>query len=149
VLEAKVETSRGSGGAPAGGTDRGPGEGDGLELIAVLCRALDAEGVRYCHWKSNEAIDRSATGENDLDLLVSRSDAERFEGILRRLGFKDVRQPRWKQLPGVYHSYGLDRTGAFVHIHAHYQLVIGDDMTKNVDLPLVSAYLDSCRHDGV
>jgi thymidylate kinase len=121
---------------------------DVLELIATLCDALDAERVSYCHWKSNEAIARSATGENDLDLLVSRSDAERFEGILRRLGFKDVRQPRWKQLPGIYHSYGLDPgTGAFVHIHAHYQLVVGDDMTKNVHLPVEAAYLASARPD--
>ena len=66
-----------------------------------------------------------------------RSDAERFEGILRRLGFKDTVQPGWKQLPGVYHSYGLDPpTGALVHIHAHYQLVVGDDMTKNIHLPV-------------
>ena len=77
---------------------------DALELIADLCKSLDAEGVRYCHWKSNESIARSASGENDLDLLVRRSDAERFEGILRRLGFKDTHQPGWKQLPGVYHS---------------------------------------------
>jgi thymidylate kinase len=119
-----------------------------LDLIATLCRSLDAEGVRYCHWKSNEAIARSARGLNDLDLLVSRSDAERFEGILRRLGFKDTRQPRWKQLPGVYHSYGLDAaTGALVHIHAHYQLVVGDDMTKNIHLPVEAAYLASSTLD--
>ncbi len=120
---------------------------DVLELIAALCRSLDAEGVRYCHWKSNESIARSASGENDLDLLVSRSDAERFERILRRLGFKDTRQPRWKQLPGVYHSYGVDATGALVHIHAHYQLVIGDDMTKNIHLPIEAAYLASSTPD--
>lgn len=119
-----------------------------LELIAALCRSLDAEGVRYCHWKSNESIARSSSGENDLDLLVGRSDAERFEGILRRLGFKDVLQPRWKQLPGVYHSYGVDATGALVHIHAHYQLVVGDDMTKNIHLPVEAAYLASSTRDG-
>ncbi len=123
-------------------------DADVLGLIASLCGALDAEGVRYCHWKSNEAIARSASGENDLDLLVSRSDAQRFEGIIRRLGFKDTRQPRWKQLPGIYHSYGLDpATGALVHIHAHYQLVIGDDMTKNIHLPVEAAYLESSTPD--
>ena len=31
-------------------------DADVLGLIASLCGALDAEGVRYCHWKSNEAI---------------------------------------------------------------------------------------------
>ena len=136
---------------PAGPeADRGEASGDGvLGLIATLCRSLDVEGVRYCHWKSNEAIAKSASGENDLDLLVDRSDAERFEGILRRLGFKDTRQPRWKQLPGVYHSYGVDpQTGALVHIHAHYQLVVGDDMTKNIHLPIEDAYLASSSPDG-
>lgn len=147
VLDSEVEAPSGFQEVPASGDpERGTRDGV-LELIAVLCRSLDAEGIRYCHWKSNEAIGRSATGENDLDLLVSRSDAERFEENLRRLGFKDVRQPRWKQLPGVYHSYGLDPTGAFVHIHAHYQLVIGDDMTKNIHLPVEEAYLDTAKLD--
>ena len=115
-----------------------------LELIAELCRDLDREGVRYCHWKSNEALARSASGVNDLDLLIARSDARRFEGVLRRLGFRDARLPGWKELPGVYHSYALDRrSGRFVHIHAHYQLVIGDDMTKNYHLPIEPAYLGS------
>jgi thymidylate kinase len=115
-----------------------------LDLIAALCRALDDEGIAYCHWKSNEALDRSASGENDLDLLVARPDTERFEEVLRRLGFRDALLPSWKELPGVYHTYGLDRgSGTFVHIHAHYQLVIGDDMTKNVHLPVETAYLAS------
>jgi thymidylate kinase len=156
ILEPDVGASSGSddlipeGQEPVHRESEAAGNDDVLELIAVLCKSLDDEGVRYCHWKSNEAITLSATGENDLDLLVSRSDADRFEGILRRLGFKDARQPRWKRLPGVYHSYGIDaHTGAFVHIHAHYQLVIGDDMTKNIHLPVEAAYLASARQDRV
>jgi len=120
--------------------------GEALELVSTLCRALQDAGIRYCHWKSNESLDRSASGENDLDLLVLRSDASRFEGVLRDFGFRDARLPRWKELPGVYHSYGVDRrSGHFVHIHAHYQLVIGDDMTKNYHLPIEVAYLASAR----
>jgi thymidylate kinase len=120
--------------------------GRALELVSSLCRALQDAGIRYCHWKSNESLDRSASGENDLDLLVLRSDASRFEGLLRDFGFRDARLPRWKELPGVYHSYAVDRvSGHFVHIHAHYQLVIGDDMTKNYHLPIEVAYLASAR----
>ncbi|HET9672190.1 MAG TPA: hypothetical protein VFQ40_05005 [Actinomycetota bacterium] len=119
-----------------------------LVLIATLCERLRAEGVRYCHWKSNEAIARSLTGENDLDLLVARSDARAFEGVLRQLGFREVRQPAWKRLPGIYHAYGVDPSGAFVHIHAHHQLVVGDDMTKNVHLPIEEAYLASSGSSG-
>ena len=41
-----------------------------LELIRSVASRLEESRVRYCHWKSNAAIDRSATGDNDLDLLV-------------------------------------------------------------------------------
>jgi thymidylate kinase len=139
---AELRDSPGLAGPPGSGgqVERPPT----LELIASLCRVLDVEGIRYCHWKSNEALDRSASGDNDLDLLIGRSDADRFETVIRRLGFRDAKLPRWKELPGVYHTYGLDRaSGRFVHIHAHYQLVIGDDMTKNYRLPIENAYLAS------
>ena len=73
VLDSEVESSRGFQEVPASGDPKRGTRHDGvLELIAVLCRSLDAEGIRYCHWKSNEAIGRSATGENDLDLLVTK-----------------------------------------------------------------------------
>ena len=118
-------------------------------LISALCHALETERIDYCHWKSNEALDRSASGDNDLDLLITRSDAQRFDAILKRLGFKDAQLPPWKQLPGVCHSYGLDESsGELVHIHAHYQLVIGDDMTKNYRLPIEDAYVASAQPEA-
>jgi thymidylate kinase len=124
--------------------------GPALELVARLCDTLAAEGIRYCHWKSNDALDRSARGENDLDLLVSRRDALAFTDVLRRLGFKDASPPRERQFPGVFHSYGLDhRSGKLVHVHAYLELVLGDDMTKNYRLPIEEAYLDSTEQGEV
>ena len=138
----RIVTSREGGAA-------GPAGPDGvLVLIAELCSQLEARGVRYCHWKSNESIERSLSGENDLDLLVARSDTRVFESVLRDLGFREVAQPAWKRLPGVYHAYGVDPSGAFVHVHAHHQLVVGDDMTKNVHLPIEDAYVASSRAAG-
>jgi thymidylate kinase len=117
-----------------------------LDLVRRLCEALADEGVRYCHWKSNEALDRSAKGENDLDLLVSRVDVQPFGQILRRLGFKEGGPPAEKSFPGVLHAYGLDHpSGRLVHVHAQYHLVIGDDMTKNYRLPIEETYLDSAE----
>ncbi len=121
-----------------------------LDLVVQLCRALEDERVRYCHWKSNEAIDRSASGDNDLDLLVDRSDADRFGAVLHRLGFKQARPTPSREVPGLIDHYGLDpRSGRLVHLQAHYQLVLGDDMTKNVHLPVEHDYLDSVRADGL
>ena len=126
------------------------GEEVGLDLVRRLCQELSAEAVDYCHWKSNEALDRSARAESDLDLLVSRRHATRFEEIIRGLGFKDGRPPSKQQLPGVFHSYGLDQaSGNVVHLHVHYQLVLGDDMTKNYRLPLEEAYLASARQGSL
>ena len=119
-----------------------------LALVTRLGEALIAEGIPYCHWKSNEALDRAVRGDADLDLLVRRRDAHRFNAVIRRLGFKDARSASIG-VPGVFHSYGLDeQSGKLVHIHAHYQLVLGDDMTKNYRLPIEDAYLASVDRDG-
>jgi thymidylate kinase len=135
-----------AGNGHAGAADPAPA----LDLVSRLCGELKERRVSFCHWKSNEALDRSASGENDLDLLVSRRDTQCFAEVLRRLGFKEARVRPAKQLPGVFHAYGLDApSGRFVHVHAHYQLVIGDDMTKNYRLPLEEPYLASSVPQGV
>jgi thymidylate kinase len=119
-----------------------------LELVERLCTMLAAEGVVYCHWKSNEALDRSMTGDNDLDLLVARPDQGRFLEVLARLGFKAAALPAVREIPAVVHYYGLDeRSGRLVHVHAHFRLVLGDDTTKNFWLPIEQAYLASSSLD--
>lgn len=121
-----------------------------LELVQRLVDALDKTTVSWCHWKSNEAIDRSATGDNDLDLLIARADAGQFATVLADLGFRVARPGPDRQVPGMIDHFGLDQpTGRVVHVQAHYQLVLGDDMTKNVRLPVERGYLASCSRDGL
>jgi thymidylate kinase len=119
-------------------------------LIVQLCSAFEKEGIKYCHWKSNAAIDRSVSGDNDLDLLVKRSDIQRFQEILFRLGFKECLKNRKMQLPGVQDYLGYDsQSDRFIHVHAHYQLIIGHDLTKNFHLPIEKPYLESSQPCGV
>jgi thymidylate kinase len=121
-----------------------------LKLVEELCSALNAEGINYCHWKSNDALALSATGDNDLDLLIDEADGHRFSQTLRLMGFKEALTPRTRKVPGVVNFLGVDGpTGKFVHIHAHYQLVVGDDTTKNYRLPVERAYLGSSLHGGL
>lgn len=117
-----------------------------LLLILKLCRALEAEKIDYCHWKSNEAISRSASGDNDLDLLIRRADAERFTKTLFELGFREAQEDDKKRLPGILNYYGYD-AGAdrIIHVHVHYQLVVGNDLSKNYHIPIEQPYLDSAR----
>ena len=42
-----------------------------LDLVVKLCETLAAQKIDYCHWKSNTFLDRSASGDNDLDLLIN------------------------------------------------------------------------------
>ena len=121
-----------------------------LDIVRELCRELSKNRINYCHWKSNAAIDRSASGENDLDLLVSRADEQGFSEILSRLGFKlAVEYPKY-QLPGVLNYYGYDQeTGRLIHVHAHYQLVLGHDFTKNYHIPIEEPYLASSSQNGL
>ncbi len=121
-----------------------------INLVRELCLLLKEEKVRYCHWKSNNAIGRSATGDNDLDLLVSRADAPKFTEILFRLRFKQAKAPAEKQIPGILDYFGYDNAAdKFVHVHAHYRLVLGHDLAKNYRLPIEEAYLDSAAQDGL
>jgi thymidylate kinase len=126
------------------------GEHPVLELIFRLCQILKEEGINYCHWKSNNALDRSANGENDVDLLIDRSDSSRFSEILYRLGFKQAKAPVDKQMPGVLDYFGYDEgSDKWVHVHAHYQLIMGDDMTKNFRFAIEAPYLESTIWDGI
>jgi len=119
-----------------------------LNLIVKLCHLLDKENITYCHWKSNNALDRSASGENDLDLLIERTDISRFTAILNQLGFKQAFAITEKQMIAVHDYYGYDEeTDKMVHVHAHFQLTLGHDKTKNFRLPIEKQYLNSSFHD--
>lgn len=121
-----------------------------LESVERLAAELAESKVRYCHWKSNEAIDRSLRGDNDLDLLVHRDDAAAFVAVAARLGFRPALPPPPAQIPGILDLFGLDRgTGRMVHLQAHFRLVLGDDMTKNFRLPIEAQYLADVDDTGV
>jgi thymidylate kinase len=115
-----------------------------LDLVIKLCKTLAAQKIDYCHWKSNTFLDRSTSGDNDLDLLVNRSHTQCFTEILYGLGFKETLIPKVDELPGVRDYYGYDqKTGKLVHVHAHFQLILGNDLSKNYRLPLEQVYLES------
>jgi thymidylate kinase len=118
-------------------------------LIAELLRVLSEEGILYCHWKSNWKIENWLAGDDDLDLLVRRSDVPRFVASLSRLGFKRAILPPRKEIPGILNYYGYDKSSkSFVHVHAHYQLVLGHDATKNYRIPVERTLLETAVRDG-
>jgi hypothetical protein len=121
-----------------------PGGTAPAPLVARLCQKLAERRVSYCHWKSNWKLDEWLTGEGDLDLLVDRKDAASFTSVVTGLGFKQAEPTRDRDVPGILNFYGYDaEAGRFVHLHVHYQLVLGHDLTKNYRLPVEKPYLES------
>lgn len=119
-----------------------------LPLIEKFFRALESEGVVYCHWKSNAFVARAALGEDDLDLLISHTSRQVFLEILHRFGFKEALTPKRRpRIPGIMSYYGYDETASrLIHAHVHYKLILGHNMTKNYHLPIENVYLESsCR----
>jgi len=121
-----------------------------LNLVCRLLTILRTERVVFCHWKSNNLLNKSARGDTDLDLLVRRSDVQRFVEVLYRLGFKETRGlAAEKQVPGIVSYFGYDAdSGKIINVHAHYQLILGHDNTKNYRLPLDEAFLETAVQEG-
>jgi thymidylate kinase len=115
-----------------------------LRLNLLLARRLEEASIRYCHWKSNVAIDRTLSGDNDIDLLVDPDQVREFTEVLSKVGFVRVRSGH--DVPGIESFYGFDSdSDRLVHVHAHYKLVLGDDRTKNYRLPIEGPYIRSAR----
>ncbi len=118
-------------------------------LVKNLIHILKSEGIAYCHWKSNAALDRSADGRNDLDILIERRDAAKFKQCVFMLGFKHAQAPYGPaRISGIDDFFGFDfELGRFIHAQAHYCLVLGHDTTKNYRLPVERAFLESRSED--
>jgi len=117
-------------------------------LVAETSKRLLAAEVVFCHWKSNDKILLSETGENDLDLLIKREDIHKFKMVLFDLGYKSARFRKGpRSRPGVEDYYGYDLiTDRIIHVHAHYQLVTGNDATKSFRLPVENALIKSSSY---
>lgn len=119
------------------------GPSDRLALVSELFEALADDDISYVHWKSNEHLAASLTGDTDFDLLVDRDQRSRFESVLEGLGFVPLLPQRGRVVPGVEGWLGFDADrGTLVHLDVHYDLVLGERLVKNHHLPLERWLLD-------
>jgi thymidylate kinase len=121
-----------------------------LETLSALFERLNAEGIRYCHWKSNWVLDRTLDGETDVDLLLQRQDATAFRQILQDLGFRPAVELGSAPFPSVEHYYALDEASdVLAHVHAYYRVISGDSVAKNYRLPFEGMLLQGVTREGV
>ena len=116
--------------------------------VAVLA-AFDRDRIRYCHWKSVWALERSLAGDTDLDLLVDRRQSRETQETLHRCGFKRFLATEAAGYPGVEDYLGIDvEAGRIVHCHVHYRLIFGQPNIKSYRLPWEERLLKSRQFDA-
>ncbi len=101
------------------------------DLLHRLLDLLEANGIGYCHWKSNYCLMDSLSRGGDLDLLVDREDMGRFEAVLGSLGIVRAVDTVQGAIPSVSHYYGWDEvSGSWLHLHVYDRIVTGGSHTK-------------------
>jgi len=124
-------------------------EQEKLALIQSLLFAFHESGIRYCHWKSNEHLGASMTGDTDLDILFDNTQKQSLLRILEKLGFKFFQSIPQKQYRDIEDFIGLDLpSGKIVHLHAHFQLTLGEPYLKSYQLPFVDVILNTRIYDS-
>ena len=120
-----------------------------LRVLDLLFQRLDAEGIRYCHWKSNEHVGPGLVGRGDLDVLVDRRSALETALLLAELGFKRFLVQPGRGYPGIEDYLGFDSaTGTLTHLHLHYQLTLGEKFLKGHRLPWEAVLLETRIYDA-
>lgn len=115
-----------------------------LGVLRTVFDRLHAEGIRYCHWKSNEHLDASLVGSADLDVLVDRRAMVSLTRLLGEANFKRFVVKPGRGYPGIEDYVGFDPdTGELVHLHVHYQLTLGEKFLKGHRLPWEELYLST------
>ena len=120
-----------------------------LAKVREFIDQLNADDIRYCHWKSNAALAESLAGQTDIDLLVHRSDAGRFRTIVAQLHFHPATTTAGDHFPSMEHYYALDKeSGILVHVHVYFRVITGESLTKNYHFPVEELLLQNRRLVG-
>lgn len=115
-----------------------------LQIAQQVIKKFNDLMVLYCHWKSNEHLEAGLNGKTDLDILVARKHFKDTNQILLSLGFKRCKTVDYLDYHSVEDFIGFDEeTGKLIHIHLHYELVIGNKFLKEYHLPIENKILNS------
>jgi thymidylate kinase len=115
-----------------------------LAVLRALFDRLHTAGIRYCHWKSNEHLGPTFTGDTDVDVLFDRRAIGPLTRILNEANFKRFVARPERGYPGIEDYVGFDHaTGTLTHLHVHYQLTLGEKFLKGHRLPWEEWYLST------
>lgn len=123
-------------------------EPEPLATSRELFAALEANDLRYVHWKSNEHLGPALAGETDLDVLFDRLQYQQVHRVLAACGFKPFRTTAAAAYPGIEDHLAVDpETGRLVHCHAHFLLSVGERYLKGYRIPWEERFLATASVD--
>ena len=107
-----------------------------LKKCKIFFERIEKSKIKYCHWKSNEHLEEGLIGITDLDVLIEKEKYNEISSILMKLGFKRGKSIFYLSYPSIEDYIGFDEeTGKMIHLHLHYELMIGKKFIKGVRLP--------------
>ncbi len=106
-------------------------------VVRKLFNRWEEEKIVYCHWKSIDHLAEALAGITDLDVLVKYSNSINAEKAIHENFFVQMKTAPLRQYPGVHDYIAYDsEANLIIHLHLHYQLVLGDRWVKAYRLPI-------------
>lgn len=119
-----------------------------IKKLQQLIEKLNANEIKYCHWKSNSALSQVLSGQTDVDFLIHRKNCDLFRLLMSQLQFRPTGIQGDAPFPAVEHYFAMDEeTGILVHVHAYYRVITGESLSKNLHLPLEEMLLQNVREE--
>lgn len=107
-----------------------------LDISKKTFDLFSENNINYCHWKSNEHLVEGLNGITDLDILADRDSYNEIVKILMDLGYKKGNTIFYLNYSSIEDYIGFDKgTGKIVHLHMHFELMIGKKFVKGIHLP--------------
>ncbi|MFT4305075.1 MAG: hypothetical protein ACMXX8_03200 [Candidatus Woesearchaeota archaeon] len=107
-----------------------------LTAIKKTIEEFNNKKISYCHWKSNNNLEKAVNGDTDLDILFDLKQKKEIENILFKNKFTKTRSAWFMKYPYVCDYIAFDeKKGTIIHIHAHYKIVTGKSGEKNQIIP--------------
>ena len=89
------------------------------------------KSVSYCVFKEIDLIEKTAAGEEDIDILVDAKDMKKAKQIMLDLGYRECMWPKY--LTGIKFYIGYDQElGGMSLLHIHTKLRIGTKRAKEL-----------------
>lgn len=113
-----------------------------LKSIKRMLDAFEANGIVYCHWKSNEHLAEALSGDTDLDVIFMPEQRSLLDVVLNQCGLKRFRSMPLMQYNAIEDYIGLDEETAKIwHLHTHYRMTLGEKHLKGYTITPWGKYI--------